>query len=150
MSGAEIAKAHRIQTLAAIHNSACIQKRSDDYQCLISMIYDHSFQVEMGNTIRHQSRCIQRERREALALRSRNDQDWLTQSRALLKVLQRFVQKMQNSEKKGLKKPTLFLRFFKVGLFSFVAIHIQTKSPLYFGSAWLLCAHGHHIVDCPV
>lgn len=102
MSGAEIAKAHRIQTLAAIHNSVCIQKRSDDYQCLISMIYDHSFQVEMGNTIRRQSRRIQRERREALALRSRNDQDWLTQSRALLKVL---CAKDAKLGKKGGKKP---------------------------------------------
>lgn len=39
LSAAEIGKAHRIQALAAIHNCVCIQKRSDDYQSLISMIY---------------------------------------------------------------------------------------------------------------
>lgn len=56
---AEIGKAHRTQALAAIHKRVCIQKksggkkRSDDYLCLISMIYDCPFQVEMGNTIQH-------------------------------------------------------------------------------------------------
>lgn len=60
LSAAEIGKAHRIQALAAIHNCVCIQKKSDDYQRLISMIYDWPFQVEMGNTIKRQIHCIQK------------------------------------------------------------------------------------------
>lgn len=38
LSGAEIAKAHRVQALPATHNSACADERSDGYQRLISMI----------------------------------------------------------------------------------------------------------------
>lgn len=73
LSGAEIAKARRMQALPASHNSACAEERSDGYQWLRSMIYGHSFQVEMGNTMRRQSRCIQREKKkETLAWRSRN------------------------------------------------------------------------------
>lgn len=38
LSGAEIAKAHRMQALPATHNSACTDERSAGYQWLISMI----------------------------------------------------------------------------------------------------------------
>lgn len=37
-----------------------VKKRSDDYLCQISVIYDWPFQAEMGNTTKHQTHCIQR------------------------------------------------------------------------------------------
>lgn len=60
LSAAEIGKGHRIQALAAIHNCVCIQRKNDDYQCLMSMIFDCPLQVEMGCTIKHGIHRIQR------------------------------------------------------------------------------------------
>lgn len=99
LSGAEIAKARRMQALPATHNSACAEERSDGYQWLKSVIYGHSFQVEMGNTMRRQSWCIQREKKRDISMEIK--EHWLSQSRALLKVLQCFVQKDESLEKKA-------------------------------------------------
>lgn len=62
---AEIRKAH---TGTRCNTQPCVyskeewgEKRSDDYLCLLSMIYDCPFQVEMGNTIQRQIHCIQRQ-----------------------------------------------------------------------------------------
>lgn len=68
LSAAEIGKAHRIQALTAIHNGVCvcIQKKSEKkewsmiYGDLYLWSYDRPFQVEMGNTIKHQIRSIQK------------------------------------------------------------------------------------------
>lgn len=78
LSGAEIAKAHRMQALPATHNSACAEERNDGYQWLMSMIYGHSFQVEMGNTMRRQSHSKGEKRDISMEIK----EHWLTQSRA--------------------------------------------------------------------
>lgn len=83
LSAAEIGKAHRMQALAAIHNNVCIQKRTDDYQRLISMIYDCHFEWRR-NTMKHQTPCIQMEGGQHWAFRSRNDQDWMAQKGGIM------------------------------------------------------------------
>lgn len=63
------------------------------------MIYDHSFQVGMGNTM-PKSVHSKRDRRDiSMEIKER----WLTQSRTLLKVRRCFVQKDKKLEKKNLK-----------------------------------------------
>lgn len=99
LSGAEIAKAHRIQALAAIHN-LCVYSK-EEWWLSVPDIYDLRPFISSGDGQHNKApkSLHSKERRKAPALRSRNSQDWLTQSGALWKLLECCVQKMWNSKK---------------------------------------------------
>lgn len=117
LSAAEIGKAHRIQAFAAIHNCVCIQKRSDDYQSE-SDIYDLRLPISIGDGQHNKApnSLHSKERWKASALRSRNNQDYLAQSKALWERARVLYLKCNRC---GTKKniTTLFLRFVKAALF---------------------------------
>lgn len=70
---------------------------------------------------------------------------WLTQSRALLKVLQCFVQKDESLEKKKKKSSKITTLFLCLSCFVCVCCHVLTTvRPLAF---WL-CAPGQSTIAC--